>query len=74
VNILKVLENINKENFEECLQSNVCEPKFRRTTDADNISAATEQRDMEENEKDDSNEGTVITLMRAQQYSMLILC
>jgi hypothetical protein len=33
----------------------VCEPKLQYTTDADNISAATEQRDVEENEEDDSN-------------------
>jgi hypothetical protein len=56
VNVLKVLENINKENFEECLQSNVCEPKFQYMTDAANINAATEQRDVEKNEKDKSNE------------------
>lgn len=56
MNVSKLFENFSKKTLKNACKV-MCRPKFQHTTDADSISAATEQRDVEENEKDESNEG-----------------
>jgi hypothetical protein len=55
-NVLKGFENVDKENVDEWLQSDPCEPDFQHMTDTDIISAVAKQNKEEKTEERGNSE------------------